>query len=68
MKKVLAIAVVGVFGLASCKKDYTCDCKGDNMSISVPLNGYKKKAAEDACSSAETTYKNADATTKCTLK
>jgi hypothetical protein len=52
MKKVLAIAVMGVFVLASCKKDYTCECcvewDGDKTCASGTVNG-KKKDVKEAC-------------------
>lgn len=69
MKKVLAIAAIAVFAvsLQSCKKDYTCDCTYSSLSVSAPLNGYKKADAEDACSAIETTYKIADSAASCTL-
>ncbi|MCE3295706.1 MAG: hypothetical protein K0R65_1420 [Crocinitomicaceae bacterium] len=68
MKKVLAIAVLGMFVLASCKKDYTCECKVNEQTVTIPLNGYKKKDAESSCDAAKTTYSNADADATCTLK
>ena len=68
MKKVLAIAVLGVFVLASCKKDYTCECTVDGEKLTIPLNGYKKKDAESSCDAAQTTYSNADSGATCTLK
>lgn len=67
MKKVLLVAVAGLFVLASCKKDYTCDCTVDGDAISIPLKDTKKKDAEAACESAKTTYSIAGPTT-CTLK
>lgn len=54
MKKVLAIAVLGVFTLASCKKDYTCQCSlsgnasGSTLSVnSTTITGTKKDAKKD---------------------
>lgn len=52
MKKVLAIAVLGVFGLASCKKDYTCTCTVDGETFKYELKDVKKKDADKACDSA----------------
>lgn len=49
MKKVLAIAVLGVFGLASCKKDYTCTCTYDGETYTYQMNDVKKNDAKDAC-------------------
>lgn len=68
MKKIVVIAVVGLFVFASCKKDYTCDCSVSGQTLTISLNDYKKKDAESACDDAETTYKNADANASCTLK
>ena len=68
MKKVILFAAASLFVLASCKKDYTCSCKGDDFSIDVPIQDAKKKDAESACDAAQTTYKNADSTIKCELK
>lgn len=70
MKKLFVVAAVAliVVSFSSCKKDYTCTCKGDTMgSIVLPFNDAKKADAQDACDAAETTYKNADATCTCTL-
>lgn len=67
MKKAILLGALGVFALASCKKDYTCTCKVNEQSIKIPLTDYKKKDAEDACDAAKTTYSNADANTTCTL-
>jgi len=70
MKKLFVVAAVilTVASLSSCKKDYNCTCKGDTMgTLVVPLNDYSNKDAEDACTSAETTYKNGDPTCSCTL-
>lgn len=52
MKKVLAIAVLGVFVLASCKKDYTCTCTADGETYKYELKDVKKKDAKDACDAA----------------
>ena len=54
MKKFIAIAVVGVFGvlaLGSCKKDYKCECKIEGMTYTYDLKDVKKKDAKDACNS-----------------
>ncbi|MFH0866802.1 MAG: hypothetical protein V1904_11445 [Bacteroidota bacterium] len=71
MKKVLAITIVSAFvltlSLTSCKKDYTCECTfTTNTPITIPLDGYSKKNAEDACDDAEITY-SAIAGASCTL-
>lgn len=51
MKKItLAIAVLGILSLASCKKDYTCECtisgSGLSATVSQNINETKKKAKE----------------------
>lgn len=54
MKKVFVVAVLSVFALASCKKDYTCECEisGDTISgtYTEVINDTKKKA-EEKCDS-----------------
>jgi len=68
MKKVLVVGTLAVFALASCKKDYTCACKFSNSAtLNIDISKAKKKDAESACSSAETTYKNQDAGVKCSI-
>jgi hypothetical protein len=54
MKKVLAIAVLGVFVLSSCKKDYTCSCTVLGMTTDSVLKDVKKKDAEKACDATST--------------
>lgn len=53
MKKVLLVAVAGMFVLASCKKDYTCECTttldGKSTTTPVEMKDTKKKDAEKAC-------------------
>ena len=49
MKKIIAIAVVGMFGvmtLGSCKKDYTCECgfTGTTVKASTTIKATKKDA------------------------
>ena len=56
MKKIIAIAFVGMFGvmtLGSCKKDYTCECTTtisgfDPIKTSSTVNA-SKKDAKTAC-------------------
>ncbi len=70
MKKLLiAIAAVAlVFSFQSCRKDYTCTCTVDSQTISLEYAKTKKSVAEDACASAETTYKIGDPSASCDLK
>ena len=69
MKKFIAIAALGVLTLASCKKDYTCECSssagGVTISASTTIKDTKKKA-EEACTAKATTTNGV--TTSCTIK
>lgn len=70
MKKVFVFAAAAliVLSFSSCKKDYTCTCKGDTMgTLEVSIENAKKTDAEETCDAAETTYKVGDPTTNCTL-
>jgi hypothetical protein len=68
MKKVLMITVLAGLSFASCKKDYTCSCKGDNGYTSTsPLSGRKKSEAKDDCSKIETTVKVAYPSATCSI-
>jgi hypothetical protein len=65
MKKILALSIV-VASLASCKKDYTCDCTIAGQTTSTPINDAKKADAEDACNALDVAAKLAGGS--CTLK
>jgi hypothetical protein len=70
MKKLIVLGLVfgGLAVMSSCKKDYNCDCTfTSGAELNIPLDGYKKGDAEDACTSAETTYQTADSGANCTL-
>lgn len=68
-KLVFAMLALGVIvGFTSCKKNYTCTCTVAGGSIAIEYEKVKKADAEDACSSAETTYKVADPGASCSLK
>ncbi len=68
MKKVLMITVLAGLSFASCKKDYTCSCKGDNSYTSTtPLNGRTKSNAKDDCAKIETTVKAAYPSATCSI-
>ncbi len=68
MKKVLMITVLAGLSFASCKKDYTCTCKGDNSFTSTSVYTKVKKAdAKDACSKTETTLKVANSSVTCSI-
>lgn len=71
MKKfVFAAAVLGVFTLASCKKDYTCKCSytfgGQTTSQTVTVHGTKSDA-ETACNNAGSAY-SSYGTVSCSLQ
>ena len=60
MKKFIAIAVVGMFGvlsLGSCKKDYTCECTqtGSTVVNKIEIKDQKKKDAEKSCEAVNST-------------
>jgi hypothetical protein len=60
MKKITLVAVIGLIGLCSCKKERTCTCTniGDNGSATVYTVKYtkiNKREAKDACSNRSTT-------------
>lgn len=50
MKKILLVGALAFIGLASCKKDYTCECKDSTGAVvsSSTVTG-TKKAAKAAC-------------------
>jgi hypothetical protein len=52
-KMILGVAALSLLTLASCKKDYTCECTTsvtgfDDISVSTTINETKKNA-EEAC-------------------
>ncbi len=49
MKKVLLVAVAGMFVLASCKKDYTCECTESGLVYKYTLTESRKAAAAAVC-------------------
>lgn len=69
MKKIIAIAALSVFVLASCKKDYTCECtttgNGQTATASSTVNATKKDAKE-ACEGGSTSANGY--TTTCAIK
>ncbi len=71
MKKVLLVAIAGVFvlGLSSCKKDWTCACTSSGITANaVTYPNTTKKAAKDACTSYETTAKIVAPSISCEIK
>jgi hypothetical protein len=59
MKKFLALAAV-VVALASCKKDYTCECTATILGVTdtetLTFEDATKAEAEDSCNTANTAY------------
>lgn len=51
MKKVAMIAAVALLALASCKKNYTCECTG-LTSLKTYEKTNKGKTAKEACADA----------------
>jgi len=68
MKKLLFVfAIAAVGSLASCKKDYSCDCTVAGIEQSAPIENAKKGDAEDTCDDIEANYKIADSEASCEL-
>ena len=69
MKKVFFLAAFAVLGLASCKKDYTCECtttgSGTSITQTTTINGTKKDA-KTACENGSSTVMGI--TTTCKIK
>ena len=65
MKKVLLIAIAGVFVLASCAKDRTCECTNSTgtSTTKTTVNDVTKEymQVEHNCVSSETTTTTTDA-------
>lgn len=51
MKKVLLLAVAGVFvlGLSSCKKEWDCQCKVAGITVTTKTAKLSKADAKTAC-------------------
>ncbi len=67
MKKVLLLAVAGVFVLASCAKDRTCECKNSTgtSTTKTTVTGVTKEymQVEENCVSSESTTTTTNPTT-----
>jgi hypothetical protein len=62
MKKVLySAAIIGLFSLSSCKKDYSCDCEvtvmGQTTTSSAKIEDSSNSDAKEACDAIEAGYK-----------
>jgi len=63
MKKVLFIAAIGSLSLASCKKDYTCECTSNLFGTTVSIKSTaksSKKGAEEWCKSQQNATETVD--------
>ena len=53
MKKIILVGAVALLGLASCKKDRTCECTfellGEKETVSVVYPSSTKADAKEAC-------------------
>ena len=69
-KKNLFIPILIVIGLASCKKDYTCECVhnagGVTSTTTIIYENTKKSDAESACSKNNSSLGNLSVT--CEIK
>ncbi len=63
----IGIFISFTFLFSSCKKDYNCTCTYKNADTIFPYNKLSKKNAESNCSQTETSLKDSDANTTCTL-
>lgn len=72
MKKIAPIAIIALFALASCKKEYTCECTvtltGSSTStvVSGKTGKVSKKDAKASCDNGD--YTNAAGTSNCEIK
>ncbi len=69
MKKILLIAAVAGLTFASCKKDYTCECKFTGVitgSASETFTNMKKKDAEKKCDEGDESVNGQ--TVECSIK
>lgn len=69
MKKLLFLALAATtFGMTSCKKDYTCECKdGSTVDLTYTQKSSKAKA-KTWCEAYNTTYSAAVSGGSCSLK
>jgi hypothetical protein len=58
MKQIVLMAIAGLFICASCKKDYSCECRNSFGTYDAgTVNGTKNKA-EDKCKALSTSETN----------
>ena len=63
----MILAAVAGFGLASCKKDYTCKCTLDGESQNYEYSNVKKADAEDACDTQQKQFSSAGINAACSI-
>lgn len=69
MKKVLFLGAFAVLGLASCKKDYTCECTSTTMGITTTSSTTIKAKKDDAKTTCEKgSVSNGISTITCAIK
>ena len=73
MKKVLLVGAVALLGLASCKKDYTCECTATVDFMGVKSSSSASTTIHDTKSNATTTCEKGNQTStgssvKCVIK
>lgn len=73
MKKVFALAAMAMLVLASCKKDFTCECTADTNGNGSTTTEYdfidqKKSDAEEGCEAQEQNLKQVDPNASCELQ
>jgi hypothetical protein len=69
MKKVLLLAIVATsFGMTSCKKDYTCECKDGSTVLGTVTIKETKSKAKTACEGNNATYAAIASGVSCNLK
>lgn len=51
MRLTLILAAIFCLGLASCEKEYVCECTGTDGAVekSFPVNEWQKNKVEDKC-------------------
>lgn len=69
MKKVLLIAVAGLFIFSSCKKDWNCVCSsGSSSGTATTYTDVSKKDAKESCEALENLGKAFDTSFSCKVE
>ncbi len=68
LTKIVALSFLAVIALASCKKDYTCNCTSSGFTLVVETYSSVKKAdAESKCSEYEADAKEEFPQVSCSI-